>query len=97
MVNDGKSWEIYHAWMLLGLKPVKVRVVPPRCLQLLDDFVSTDAVTEGAIHHAFQAGFSSEVLNPNHLEDLFFDSNPRGSFGYGTDIVQKRCIYDLHF
>ena len=58
MVNDGKSWEIYHSWMLLGLIPVKVRVVPPRCLQLLDDFVSTDAVTEGAIHHAFQARFS---------------------------------------
>lgn len=97
MVNDGKSWEIHHSWMLWGWNLWRsVRVVPPRCLQLLDDFVSTDAVTEGAIHHAFQAGFSSEVLNPKHLEDLFFDRNPRGSFGYGTDIVTKRCIYGLH-
>eukprot|EP00434_Breviolum_minutum_P011071 symbB.v1.2.009768.t1/scaffold629.1/size183697/5 len=40
-----------------------------RCLQLLDDFVSTDAVTEGAIHHAFQAAHVPLLLQKRSLPE----------------------------
>lgn len=44
----------------------------------------------------FRRGSVSPVLNQNHLEDLFtFDSNPRGSFGYGTDIVTRKMYIDI--
>ena len=97
MVNDGKSWEIHHTWMLLGWNLWRLELFHQGVCNSWTTLFPPMQWQRVPYTMRFRRGSVSEVLNQNHLEDLFtFDSNLRGSFGYGTDIVQKRCIYGLH-